>query len=194
MGSAAGVGMIALGVLIALSGNGGALAGIWMALIGLLIRGAASSSLQRARLEHALGGYRVAALMSQSPVTVPAELSLRRFVDEYVLPWRFDQFPVVDEQGLLVGVVGAREPARTDQQLWETSTVADVMNRAGPEAVIFPQAPGAEALKRLTAGPGQALVVVEGARPVGILSLGDIVNFVSLKAELSGRRRRGRRA
>jgi len=186
MGSAAGVVMIALGALMVL--NKAFLPGVWMALIGFLIRGAASSSLQRVRLQRSLEGQVVGELMSPGPVAVPAALSLRRFVDEYVLTRRLALFPVVDEQGLLVGVAGPRDPLKVDRMGWDFASVADIMGPAAEDITIAPLAPAAQALSRLSTDQGKALVVVEASRPVGIVSLRDLLEFVALKTEFSASR------
>ncbi|MDP6107166.1 MAG: site-2 protease family protein [Candidatus Brocadiia bacterium] len=190
LGSAAGLAMMAVGVLMIVNGLQDPewafpLPGVWLAFIGFFVRQAASSSLQHTLLQHALRGEGVRHLMSAGTVTVPPYLTLRRFVEDYVLPCRIALFPVVNESGLLVGVAGARDPARCDQANWDAVTVGDIMRTAAADILIDLDAPAAEVLVRLSARQAKGLVVVREGRPVGIVSLRDLMEFVAIKTDLS---------
>jgi Zn-dependent protease/CBS domain-containing protein len=183
LGSAAGLAMMAVGVLLAMGGS--LLPGVWLVFIGFFVRQAASSSLQHTLLQHALRGERVRHLMSAGTVTVSPYLTLRRFVEDYVLPYHLALFPVVNEARLLAGVAGARDPARFDQANWDTVTVGDIMQPAAADILVDLDTPAAEVLVRLSARQAGGLVVVQEGRPVGIVSLHDLMEFVAIKTDLS---------
>ena len=60
-----------------------------------------------------LDGITVADIMDAQPVAMPVGTPLTQAQDEYFLRYRWDWFPVVDEQGRFVGVV--REPRVTEE-------------------------------------------------------------------------------
>lgn len=183
IGSAGGAAMMIGGVMLALTGHG--IGAIWLAFVGFFVRQAAAAGLMQMITSHALRGEYVGRFMTPSPVTVTRGLSLRRFVDEYVLPCHYELFPVVDDRGLLVGVARSRDPARVDQARWDEATVADIMQADAEDLTTSPDTAAVTALGRLSAQQDKRLVVVAAGRPVGILSLRDLMSFVALKRDLA---------
>jgi Zn-dependent protease/CBS domain-containing protein len=192
IGGAIGMIMIVGGVMLVFTGSG--IGGVWLAFIGFFVRQAAGASVMRAVTSRALEGERVGHVMTWHPVTVTPETTLQRFVDEYVLRHHFEAFPVVDDWGMLVGVVGARAPSGVDHSQWQALTVADVMQGDTSGMVVRPESPATEALQRLSAGRGRRLIAVEAGQPVGILGLRDLMSFVALKNDLSRGARLHRKA
>lgn len=103
----------------------GSLIGIWFALVGLMIGGAARALLAQSALNVQLEDVRVADIMDAQPVSVPEELPASRALDEFFLRYRWPWFPVVDAAGHFVGVLreegarGAVEGGRPIQQVRE---------------------------------------------------------------------------
>jgi len=184
MGSGFGVTMMILGGVMVLVPLTSPIGGIWLIFIGYFLRQAARGSLQHTIIRQELGGEPVARFMTPNPITVRPELSLREFVDALVLPYHYAVFPVVGGGGRWIGVVNARDPARVDQTRWDSATVGDVARRAVPEMALHPNADAVEALSRLAGETGRRLVVVDGGRPVGIVSLRDLMDFLALKIDL----------
>lgn len=182
IGSAFGILLIAGGMMFIFIG--GTIAGVWLVFIGFFLGQAARGSLQRTIMREDLIGEHVGHFMQPRPVTVRPDLSLRGFVDEYVLPYHFAMFPVVDEEGRLIGVIGSRDPARWSRAGWDAITVGDVMSEADRAFVLSPETPAPEAFARLAGEQGRRLIVVANNRPVGIVSLRDLLDFLALKAEL----------
>ncbi len=186
IGSGFGLVMIVGGVLSLLMGT--VIGGIWFIFIGFFLRQAAQGSLQHTIMRQDLAGERVGRFMTPNPVAVGPHLELRRFVDGFVLPYHFAVFPVVDEEGRWIGVVHARDPARVDQAQWETVTVGDIMRQPTPDMAVGPDADAVDALALLAGGAGRRLIVVDHGRPIGILSLRDLMDFLALKVDLRPRR------
>jgi CBS domain-containing protein len=176
------------GVLMVFANN--VIGGIWFVFIGFFLRQAASSGLQQVEMREALGGETVSRFMTARPVTVGPELSLREFVDRFVLPHHFAIFPVVDADGRLLGTVGSRAPAGLSSEEWDRRTVAEVMRPASPQECIGADTDAVEALSRLRGEDGRRLIVLDGERPVGIVSLRDLLDFLALKIDLHPRGRR----
>jgi CBS domain-containing protein len=173
------------GVLLAFQGV--LITGIWFIFIGLFLRRAAMSAMQDVVLRLQLTGERVGRFMTENPVTVHPDLNLQEFVDSYVLHYHFTHFPVVDEDGRLVGIVRARDPKQVDSDRWPRLHVSDVMERPAPGTTIAPDADAVEALSRLRGEERKRLIVVQNNHPVGIVSLRDLMDFLALKIDLNPR-------
>jgi len=145
LGSGFGLVMIVGGVLLVFWGA--IISGIWFMFLGFFLRQAAASSFEQVRLRETLGGELVGRFMTTDPVTVHPELTLRQFVEQYVLPYHFAVFPVVDESGRLIGMVNARAPARVAQGDWDTATVRTLMQEVPGDVRIGPDTDAVEALR-----------------------------------------------
>jgi len=186
LGATFGLMMIVGGAYVAL--RGGVIVGIWFVFIGMFLRQAAQSSLQHTLIRRALEGESVGRFMTVDPVTVTPETSLRRFVDDYVMPNHFAIFPVVDEQQRLIGIAPARGPVQIDQAEWDARTVKDIMGHVDKETQLNADTDAVDALSRLQGESGRRLIVLSNdGRPIGILSLRDLMDFLALKIDLEPR-------
>ncbi|HVX31603.1 MAG TPA: site-2 protease family protein, partial [Solirubrobacterales bacterium] len=102
---------IAGGIYMALTGEVlGTFGGIWLALIGVMINGAARGAAVQTRMNSRIGTISVADVMDREPVTIPGDLSVERALDEYFLRYRWPWFPVVDAAHRFLGLLN-REAA-----------------------------------------------------------------------------------
>lgn len=181
IGSAFGMALIVLGVLqFILTQDFSAL---WMALIGLFLRNAARMSYQQLLLRTALEGERVARFMKTDPVTVPRQISVAELVDDYLFRYTHKLFPVVDGDRL-VGCVTTREIKQLPRDEWDGTTVGAIAQAPCAENTIAPDTDAMQALAAMSRSGASRLMVVEGERLVGILTLKDLLEFFSLKMEL----------
>ncbi len=139
---------------------------IWNGLIGLFLLRGASEAHQRARLREQLVGRRVRQVMGSVPPVLPADLTLdaalERLQERPSLLW-----PVGEP---LSGVVRLADVDTVSQHRWPTTRVADLARPAGDVAVDA-DTPLDAALTRLRSAPGHMLIVTDGGRPVGLLTL-----------------------
>ena len=189
IGSFAGLSMIVGGVLIVFY-TPLDITGIWLAVIGFFLRQAAYGSLQMVVMREHLEGDKVRRFMSPGVVTVPQGLSVADFVRDYVFHHRFSYYPVVDPFGRAIGLLSARAPREVDSALWPRTAVDSVMLPLDKAAILSPDTDAVDALSSLRQGEVQRAVVVEDGRPVGIVSLRDLLRFLALKIDLEPRRRR----
>jgi Zn-dependent protease len=95
---------IAAGILLVIEGL--AFSGIWLALIGVMINGAARAAAFQTAISSRIEGMRVIDVMDTEPVAIPEQLNVERALDEYFLRYRWPWFPVVDAaqrfKGLLI--------------------------------------------------------------------------------------------
>jgi len=177
--------LIGLGVFYIVFIPGGFVNGLWWFLIGLFIRYAAKQGYQQVIIRQVLQGEPVRRIMNPQPVTVDASISLNDLVEDYIYKYHFKSFPVVQE-GRLAGCVGIPEVSAVPRAQWPLRTVGEVLRPCSPEDTIGPDADAQTALTRMNAGHVGRLMVVEGDRLVGIMSLKDIMRVMSLKMELQG--------
>ena len=190
IGSAFGLGLIILGVFLLFRAN--PVSGIWLMVIGFFLRQAAAGSLRMVIMRQHLEGDKVERFMTRDVVTVPQDMSVQEFVDGYVFRHRFSYYPVVDQSGLLVGLLSARAPRDVPRELWADTRVAAVMRPAAESVILDPGADAVDALSALRTRDEHRAVVVFNGRPVGIVSLRDLLRFLALKIDLEPRRRSAR--
>lgn len=184
-GSMFGLVLIGLGLLNMLTGN--LVGGVWYVLIGMFIRFAAKSSYQRVVLKSALEGETIRNLMKQ-PVTVSPGLSLQELVDAYVYKYHHKMFPVVDGREVQ-GCITTRQVGAVDRANWPQIMVGEIMKRCSAENAVHPDDDVTQVLTRMN-GTGQSrmMVVDERGRLVGIVSLKDIMGYLTARMELEGDR------
>ncbi|MBN8867909.1 MAG: site-2 protease family protein [Solirubrobacterales bacterium] len=92
---------IGLGLLWIFNGN--VFSGVWLAMIGFLVNGAARAA-SRSTLSEKLEQVTVAQIMDPDPVAIPADLDVARALEEYFLRFGWSWFPVVDRAGTFLGM------------------------------------------------------------------------------------------
>jgi len=183
IGGGFGIALIALGVYRVVIGD--FIGGMWWCLIGLFVRGAAQMSYRQVVLREGLRGVPVGRVMSREPVTVPSSLSLQDLVDDYVYRHHYKMFPVVDGERL-VGCITSRDIKEVPREEWRTTEVASVMRQCSPETVIGPDADALAALTTMNQTQNGRLLVTRGERLLGIVTLKDMLKFLSMKLDLEG--------
>lgn len=184
-GSAFGLVLVGLGLLNMLTGN--LVGGLWYALIGLFIRFAARSSYQRLVLKSALEGETIQGLM-KSPVTVSSGLTLQELVDDYVYRYHHKMFPVVEGHDVQ-GCITTRQVGAVDRTNWPKILVGEVMKRCSTDNVVQADHDVTVVLARMNStGLSRMMVLDERGRLVGIVSLKDILGYLTARMELAGDR------
>ena len=183
IGSAFGVALIALGVLLLIVPPGDLIGGLWLGLIGLFLRNAARMSYQQLLLRRALEGETVARFMKTDPVVVPRAISIAELVENFIYKYHFKMFPVVDGDRLL-GCVSTREVKAIPREEWDRQTVGAIIEKCSPENSVDPGTDAMQALAMMSRTGTSRLMVVDGDCLLGILALKDLLKFFSLKMEL----------
>jgi len=181
IGSAFAFILVALGAFRVLAGD--FITGMWWALIGLFLRSATATAYRRVLLRDALAGEAVRRFMNTNPVWVPADASLSELVDDYVYRHHHTFYPVV-ENGRLSGCITTRQVKDVPRAEWDTRTVGAAAMRCSPDITVQSDTDAVDALARMQRSGTTRLLVVEGERLLGILTLKDLLEFFALKAEL----------
>lgn len=182
-GGILGLVLILLGLVSVLGGN--LLAGMWWFLIGLFIRAAAAQAYQQLLNRQILQGVPVRRFMNPNPIAVAPDVKVADLVENFFLGRYLKLVPVVEE-GRLVGAVGVRQVKELSPEQRQTASVRDILSPVGPDGAIPPDADAAEALALMQRTGASRLLVAEGDRLVGILSLRDLMRYLSLRVDLDG--------
>jgi Zn-dependent protease len=176
--------LIGLGVISAITGN--LVGGVWYFLIGMFLRGAATMSYQQLLMRRSFAGETVSRFMKTDPVTVPASVSIAILVEDYVYRHHYKMFPVV-EGGTLTGCVTTKHIRGVPRDTWSLRTVAEITEACNPQNSIRPDVSAIDALSQMSRSRVSRLMVVEDGRLLGIITLKDLLQFLSLKTELEGK-------
>jgi len=115
------------GLLLVFSGD--AFAGIWLAMIGIVINGSARAAAMQTALTGKISSLSVADVMDREPVAIPGELSVEQALDEYFLRYRWPWFPVVDAAHRFLGLVVRDKADDVPETSRSTALVADLLER-----------------------------------------------------------------
>jgi len=181
IGSFFGILLIVYGILQFFSGN--FIGGVWVFVIGMFLQGASRMSYRQLLTRQALEGEHVRRFMKQNPITVPSSISLSELVEEYVYEYHFKMFPVVDNNELR-GCVTTQQLKEVPKHEWATKKVLDIANSCTTENTIGPDADAVKALATMNRTGNTRLLVVEDNKLVGVLTLKDIMRFLSVKLDL----------
>ncbi len=183
LGSAFGIALILWGALSVLMGN--FIGGIWWVFIGMFMRGASQMSYQQLVTRRSLEGEKVRRFMVSNPVTVSPSLSVEDLVEDYIYKFHFKMFPVVDDDKLL-GCVNVNQVKNIPKDERQNRDVGQLARSCSKENTIGPDEDAMIALSLMNSTKASRLMVVEGDRLLGVISLKDMLEFLSLKVDLEG--------
>ena len=181
IGSGFGLLLTGLGVLGFVLGN--FIGGIWWFMIGLFLRNAAQMSYQQVLVRDALTGEPVHRFMTADPVTVSPMASVQELVDDYIYRYHHKLYPVVSD-GHLLGCISLNQVKQIAKQEWPTHRVSEFVRQCDSGNTIDASADAIDALSRMNKEQVSRLMVVKDDKLVGIVSLKDLLKFLSLKMEL----------
>ncbi len=181
-------GFMALGYAVPFFGRGLG-GGVWLALIGLFLRNAATQHQAGAAIHDALTGVRVSDLMRTEGAWVEASLPLRALVSDWILRREDGAFPVFDN-GRFVGLVCLDDVRRVDPTTFDQHTAKDVMTPLSRLVAAQPDEELFDALRRLGAARVRQLPVLAPS-PAGTVLLGmlferDIARWLELRSAPNG--------
>jgi Zn-dependent protease/CBS domain-containing protein len=164
--------------------SGSWLGGIWTGLIGLFLNSAARSGYQQVIAREALHGEPVRRFMNPNPIVVDPSLDLLHWVEDYVYRYHHRGFPVTSNGRRVEGLITTQVLSQVPRELWPEHTVAELMSTNLQALTIPPDADALEALRKMQRTGSSRLLVTEGERLVGLVSVKDLLRFLDLKLEL----------
>jgi Zn-dependent protease/CBS domain-containing protein len=152
--------------------------GIWLGLIGWFLLSGAQSANSQAVLETMFKGVTVSEVMNSSPATVPANISLQKLVDEFLLPhgWR-SAFVLQGDQ--LAGLITLSDIRHIPRDEWGRTPVGFSMI-----PVEKLQQSLNEVLPLMVAQDVNQLPVIANGLLVGVMGREDVVRFLEIRRSL----------
>ena len=128
--------------------------------------------------------------MNPSLLTVPANISLQKLVDDYFLP-RGLRSAMVTQNDQLVGLITLGDIRSVPREQWSQVPVGHVMIPVNKLHVVSPQQNLNDVLPLVAGRDVNQLPVVQDGRPVGVLSRDAIMRYLEVRRSLDTNRRTG---
>lgn len=158
---------------------GASFGGLWIAFIGWFLLDAARSSYVQIGLVAGLRGHRVGDLMDRDCASVPAYLSVRDFVDEYLLH-RSNRCFVIMHDRQPAGIVTASDVKRVSRDQWPQTSLQGIMRPLDQMPAVPPEMPVVEALDLMSRERVNELAVVSSDKFEGVFSRKQIARFLGV--------------
>ena len=181
IGAAFGLGLILLGVVSFIFGN--IIGGIWWVLIGFFLRNASQMSYQQIFIRKALEGEQVMRFMKTDLITVPASTSINELVEGYIYKYHHKMYPVMDDSGL-IGCVTTRSVKEIPKDHWSSREVGEIASPLSDDNSIVYNADAMESLSKMSRTGNGRLLVLKDGKLVGIITLKDMIEFLSMKMDI----------
>src|SRR6185503_19566989 len=164
--------------------RGEGLSGMWYVLIGWFLREASVGAYRDVRLDEALAGVTVADAMLREFATLPAGLSLAEAARDHFLRTGYGGYPVLRADHV-IGLLTLRDVLKRSPVDRETTSVQAAMTPLTPAIVAAPEDSLLKAAGQMAeAGTGR-LLVMEGGRLTGLLTLQSVLRQVRVRERLS---------
>jgi Zn-dependent protease/predicted transcriptional regulator len=157
--------------------------GLWLAFIGWFLLEASRSSYAQVGIIAGLRDHRVGEIMESDCTPVEGYLSLRDFVDHYVLHSPSRCF-VVSKENHVAGIITPSEVRHVSREKWDQTSVQSVMRPLDNLRKVPPEMPALKALELMTRDNLNQLAVVSEGHLLGIFSRGQILRFLQLHSSM----------
>lgn len=163
--------------------TGDLIGGIWIGFIGWFLLSSARAANSQVALQSMFRGVKVSQVMNPAPVTVPANISLQKLVDEYFLPQGL-RSALVTQGEQLAGLITLADIRHVAREQWPQTPVGYAMIPRDRLHVVYPQQNLNDVLPLMASQDVNQLPVVQDERVVGILSRDSIVRFLEIRRGL----------
>ena len=180
LGSALGVGFMALGLFLVLNGAG--VGGFWLILIGFFVLSSSRGAYESQMADRILHGHTVDQIMTRAPVTVPPWTTIDELVQDVILKKNIGFVPVVSGTELL-GYIDRKILHGVDRNAWDRLTVGDVYAPLSPGNSVAGNFSVTKLIERMQTEGQRKFLVVHERQLLGVISLIDIISYISLEKE-----------
>jgi Zn-dependent protease/CBS domain-containing protein len=188
VGQVIGWSAIALGI-ISIGRTGDVFDNLWTILIGTFLLQNAGFAAQSATVQDKLSRYTAAdAVIADSPI-VSSNLSVREFVNDYVIgKERWKKFLVVDENLQLLGSINTEDLKQIHTSDWNDVHLAKLVKPVPENDTIPADTSLLEVAKLLeTSQPRELIVIGAAGQVLGLLEKASIINLMTQEAELKNK-------
>lgn len=163
-----GLGVLLMGVGVALVFVTGEVAALWLAAVGWFLFEAAATSAVQEAFATRIAGLTVADVMRRTEIAIDGDCAVSEALEMHGWGEKLRPMPVAIE-GRVIGVFGTREVRTVPLDERAGTRVSDVMVTIGPDDVVAGDVPLRRALIRDVGGAG-VLVVVDRGAVVGLIT------------------------
>jgi Zn-dependent protease/CBS domain-containing protein len=163
--------------------TGDIIGGIWTGFIGWFLLISARAANSQVMLQSMFRGVKVSQVMNPAPITVPANISLQKLVDEYFLP-RGLRSALVTQDDQLAGLITLSDIRRVPREQWPGTPVGFVMVPLDHLHVVYPQQNLNDVMPLMAGQDVNQLPVVQDGRVVGVLSRDSIMRYLEIRRSL----------
>jgi predicted transcriptional regulator len=156
---------------------------MWWFIIGIFLRNASQISYQHLIVRRLLEGESVQNFMRKDPVAVPSSITIEQLVEDFIYKYHFKMLPVV-EGGNLAGCVTTRQVKDIPREKWRKTIVRDIASSCSKENTISSDIDAMKAFSIMNRTGNSRLMVAEDNRLTGVITLKDIMQFLSVKMDL----------
>src|SRR4030095_12129942 len=150
------------------------------------IKDASVASYQQVRLDEALRGVSVRDAMLEPVATIPSTGSVTEAAREYFMRTGYGSYPVTRGEAI-VGLLCLKDVLRLSPEEKE-STSGQGARRPLPDGLVTePEAPLPAALARMAEAGAARLLVMQGDRLLGLLTMHGVIRWLKVREELGGR-------
>jgi CBS domain-containing protein len=171
------------GVAQAFTGN--FIVGVWWFIVGLFLRGAAKASYYQVVARTMLGSEPIQRFMTPNPASVSPDLSVDKLVEEHFYRSLHTMYPVVDDSRL-VGCISSKQISGIPRDQWNRFLVRDVALPCSKDNTVDIETGALAALAIMNRTGNSQLLVMDGDRLAGIVTLKDLLKLLALKLDLEG--------
>ena len=158
----------------------GSFSGAWLAFIGWYLLQGAKAEARYVATEQALAGLRVRDLMVRDPVTVDADATIGRFMDDIAWSHRFTTYPVLDG-GSPVGLLAFASVAAVPRSEWDSRRVRETMIPFDELPLLTQDETAVDALADLASSVANRGLVVDNGHLAGLLSITDLARALEVR-------------
>lgn len=158
---------------------GGLVGGVWLAFVGWFIFTAAREEEAQATSQQIFAGVRVVDAMTAQPHTAPGWITVEDFIERYVLGDRHSAYPVLDQDGSLVGLVTLRQLRELAPHQRGTTSVRDIALPLHSVPTAAPRELLSALLPRMApVGPRSRALVIDDGTVIGIITPSDLARLI----------------
>lgn len=177
------IGFAFFGIAVFLVLSGQFLTGLWLFAIGWFIQNSSGLVGAQSGINTLLRGVTVSQAMDDHVQMVQSRTMVRQIVDERILGMG-ERFFVVADDGAPRGILSLADVIRLPRERWDWVPAQQAMVPWTRAITVEPRTSLTDALRAMTEAGVSQVPVVDGDRPIGILSREMIINNMRLRAEL----------
>ena len=156
-----------------------AVGGVWLFIIGLFLRNAATSSYEQMVLQATLSGLSARAL-ARPGVAVAPDMPVEQLVSDLMLRGQGRCFPVISGQQLL-GLITLTDVQRLEREQWPGTSVFHVMTPFEKLHTVAPEDEALQVLQLMSEKDVNQVPVVDGRLFIGMVSRGDVMHLIQVR-------------